>query len=332
MTESRYLSYDVEPLDAVVSLLSAQGRLSAAALMRQLGCSRATLNQRLQAACQAGIEIQGSAEDGYYLAPEVEPLQPERVAAALGPAQQLALDHLLIRQSTTSTNDLLAEYRDGATRACLAERQTAGRGRGGKAWSSPYGVNLYLSVTRHMSSSPASLSALGLAVGVALAQALSALGAVGLGLKWPNDLWIAGHKVGGILCELRARRQASQAVIGLGLNIQMPPALAADIDQPWTRLVDHMPIRPARSQVAGCCLDAILSALIRYDHHGFAAFHERWRDYDLLAGQAVNLFEGGQVTAAMAHGVGQDGSLQIHAGGQWRSVYAGEASLRPVRP
>src|SRR5690606_4226150 len=119
----------------------------------------------------------------------------------------------------------------------LAERQTAGRGRRGRHWASPLAANLYLSASRRYGGGLARLGGLSLAAGTAVAEALRALGASGVQLKWPNDLVIGGRKLGGLLVEGSGEPAgAARAVVGLGLNVRMPETEGGRIDQPWTDL------------------------------------------------------------------------------------------------
>ena len=118
---------------------------------------------------------------------------------------------------------------------CTAEQQTAGRGRRGREWISPFGRNLYVSTVWEFTQGAAALEGLSLAVGVAVAQALKGLGLPEVQLKWPNDIQHEGKKLGGVLLEMvgDASRQC-QVVVGIGVNVAMPGAAANAIDQAWT--------------------------------------------------------------------------------------------------
>src|SRR5699024_10686320 len=113
------------------------------------------------------------------------------------------LDELDVLSEVDSTNAWLARQQTGGTHACFAEYQTAGRGRRNRAWQSPFAANLYFSVGHGLTPSRAPLGTLSLALGVALAERLRALGVAGIGVKWPNDLYVDDAKLAGILIELR---------------------------------------------------------------------------------------------------------------------------------
>ena len=142
-----------------------------------------------------------------------------------------------------STNDRgLAWLREGAPHGAVvtADAQDAGRGRRGRAWFSPPGANLYVSVLlRPGPVRPSSrLGALGLAVGVGLREGLPPLRAPVV-LKWPNDLKVEGRKLGGILCEARWIDDEPEVVVGFGLNVH-PSAFPAALRSQATCLADHV--------------------------------------------------------------------------------------------
>ena len=137
-----------------------------------------------------------------------------------------------VRAETGSTNDdARAAAEDGAPdgHVVVADAQTAGRGRHGNAWSSPPGTDLYFSVVARPGITPAALPPLTLAVGVAIAELAEKLSGRRALVKWPNDVWIDGRKVAGILVETSTREGASSAVIvGVGIDVnrrEWPPEL-----------------------------------------------------------------------------------------------------------
>ncbi|WP_423821661.1 biotin--[acetyl-CoA-carboxylase] ligase [Salinisphaera sp. SPP-AMP-43] len=319
---------EIESAEPVIAALADGGWMSGPRLAVQLGVSRSAVSARVARLRAAGIDIYAVSGKGYRLAGPVDLLEARAIRGELSPAHSARLDQLILRQTVDSTNSVLAGYRDGAIRACLAERQTAGRGRAGRAWVSPFAANLYLSVAYELAVPKAPVATVSLAVGVAMAEALDALGVPDVGVKWPNDLWIGQDKVGGILTEARAEAGGgARLIVGLGLNVAMPRS-ADGIDQPWTHLVDHLPQPCSRSVLAGRCLDAVLEALTRFEHAGFEPFLARWTAFDRVAGQAVDLVDGAHRRSGVARGIGSDGSLRIEIDGREQAVYAGDISVR----
>jgi len=230
---------------------------------------------------------------------------------------------------TDSTNAMA--LREPAPGWRNARPRAAGRGRRGRRWASPLAAHVYLSLSRRFDGGLAALQGLSLAVGVAAADALHALGYTRVGLKWPNDLMADGHKLGGVLVEIGGEAGGPmRVVVGLGLNVRMPANAARDIDQPWCDLasLSPTPTPPSRQAVCIALLDALLPMMSRFEREGLAAFVDGWARHDLLAGRAVKLQVGARVIEGVALGIAADGALRLRdATGEHRH-HAGEASLR----
>lgn len=308
------------------------GPVSGDALARRFGVTRAAVWKRVQALRDGGIGVQATPGRGYTLLRPLDLLDPAAIRGALAPATRTALDGLDVAWSVDSTNAALlrAEAPARGVRVLLAERQTAGRGRRGRQWASPLAANLYLSCSRRFEGGLARLGGLSLAAGVAVAEALHALGAGAVGLKWPNDIVVAGRKLGGLLVEGSGEPAgAARAVVGLGLNVHMPAGAAATIDQPWTDLSRVLPVVPARDAIVAALLDRLLPAFDLFDAQGLAPFVARYDAFDALRGQPIWVHGGdGSRIAARALGIAADGALRIASDGVERHVHAGETSVR----
>lgn len=245
---------------------------------------------------------------------------------------------------TRSTNaDLLARPADAVHRvARLAERQTAGRGRRGRPWFSPFARNIYLSLGWRFEAGPEALGFLPLVVAVAVARALDALGFTGHGIKWPNDLVTARGKLGGCLVELRsagigtalgAGNGTTQAVLGVGLNVRLTgaPGLEA-VDQPWDELARVLP-GVSRNETAGRLLGEMIRAVEAFEHaglgtDGFDGFVPDWQRFDCLAGQDVAIRSEQETVHGRCLGLGEAGSLRVDINGELLNFHAGEVSIR----
>lgn len=329
MNRAVQLPDEVEPIGDLLLALNAGEWLSASTIRSRFGLEPRAIIERIESLRGMGIDVRSDSERGYQLGSPVEFLQPSAIRRRLSPASRAELSQLLLYRSVDSTNTLLAGYQDGATRACLAEYQTAGRGRAGRSWLSSFAAGLHLSVGRDLAVPLAGLPAINLAIGVSVVESLLVLGVRGVGLKWPNDLWIGTAKLGGILAESTGvPGHRTRLVVGVGLNIDMPPSAGEGITQPWTRLVDHVADRPSRNRVAGCCLDAVLAALREFERDGFEPFMRRWESHDLIAGRVVDLLDGGRRRTGFARGVAPDGGLLVDINGTLETVYASDVSLR----
>lgn len=233
----------------------------------------------------------------------------------------------------SSTNTLAM---DGAANAVsgsvwIADQQTAGRGRRGREWYSPKAENIYLSLfwkfePRH------DLGGLSLAAGVACAEVLAGLGLANVQLKWPNDVLVAGRKLGGLLTELsQLQREDMGVVVGVGLNIDMGDGAAESIDQDWTDFKREVGEAPSRNLIAAKLIVGLRDAMSRFERNGLVPFLPSWHAFDYLAGAEINVLQGGQTDAALALGIAEDGALRVSLGGEERLLYGGEVSVRKSR-
>lgn len=281
----------------------------------------------------SGIEIESVRGKGYRIPGGIDLLDAERVRESLSARSRELLTRLDILDSVGSTNTEVlrcAEQGCSSGLVCSAERQTAGRGRRGRQWISPYGSNLYLSVLWEFSQGAAALEGLSLAVGVAVARALRACDIPAVQLKWPNDVLYDGGKLGGILLEMSGDASGScRVVIGVGLNVAMPEDAAGDIDQAWTDIKSISDQQyPTRSRLLAELLNELLPLAADFEQQGFARWRDEWQALDAFAGASVVLHTGSGQMAGVARGVDERGALQLETTTGVQTVYGGEISLR----
>ncbi|MAT94474.1 MAG: bifunctional biotin--[acetyl-CoA-carboxylase] synthetase/biotin operon repressor [Halioglobus sp.] len=299
-----------------------------------LGVSRtAVWKQIRRIAADSGLEVESVRGRGYRIPGGVDLLDATAIHDGLNARARELLAELLLLDSIDSTNvELMRRAQAGVARGtvCSAEQQTAGRGRRGRHWVSPYAGNVYLSLLWEFDQGAAALEGLSLAVGVAVAQALRACGVPDVRLKWPNDILHGGAKLGGILMEMTGDAAgACQVVVGLGINVAMPAGAAGDIDQAWTDLRGACgEAAPGRSALLAALLNELLPLLADFHRDGFAAWQQRWMSLDAHADAPVVLETGASRLAGTARGVDERGALQLETGAGVQSVYGGEISLR----
>jgi len=313
----------------------AQGPVGGDVLAREAGLTRAAVWKRIAALRDAGIAVDASPGQGYRLAQPLDLLSRDDIVASIHPSALAELASLEVAWSLDSTNTALLG-RDAPQHGCavlLAERQTGGRGRRGRSWTSPLAAHLYLSVARRFEGGLARLGGLGLVAGIAACEALRGLGLGEVGLKWPNDLVVADdaglRKLGGLLVEGGGEAAGTaRAVIGLGLNVRMPDAAARAIDQPWVDLAS-LGAHAGRSAVTGAVLSHLLPALASFDAEGLAPFLPRFAALDVLAGRHVVVHEAGSAWSGTALGTASDGALRVRGDdGRERQVHAADVSVR----
>ena len=324
----------LDPFDVLLDL-SPAGFISGEVLAQRHGVSRMAVCKAVKRLAELGIAVDSVRGRGYRLTDPVELLDPARVTQALGEGNHAVLDALEILPSVGSTNaHLMRRYdcADPARVAVLAEHQTAGRGRRGRAWESPFGANLYLSLRWQFQLPAAALGLLSLAVASEVAAVLEAEGLSGHGVKWPNDILWGDRKLGGLLLELAGEQQGPcGVVIGLGLNWKMPSAAAGRIDQPWVDLVSALGHESGgRSHMAGRMLSALVSACSRFENGGFEGFRAQWARFDAVSGRPVRVHLGEHVHQGQARGIDEEGRLEVETGQGVERFASGEVSIRPL--
>lgn len=210
----------------------------------------------------------------------------------------------------------------------LAECQTGGRGRRGRTWFSPFAGNLAMSLGFELGLPPADLGGLSLVVGLALVNALEQFSVPDVGLKWPNDVQVAGKKISGILVELQMIAGRTYAVIGIGINVALPRTVEAAIDQQVTDLRSHTGSL-TRSTVAATVINSTYDFVSQFVSLGFEPLRDVWNSRHVLDGCMVDLHgPAGVLKSGRVVGVGGDGALLLECDGVVEAVVAGEVSVR----
>ncbi len=288
-----------------------------AELRQALDFSPTRLAEAVQGLVERGLPPRVEA-DRLSLPVELELLVPERLA--------LEREKLAWFAELDSTNQYLLDLPlSDPVSACLAEYQTAGRGRRGRPWLAPPACGLCLSLRRIYSSPPP--PGLNLALSLACVQYLESLGIQELGLKWPNDiLWRTSHKLAGLLVETRLFADGSRLLVaGLGLNLNLTPSVAEHIGQAWTDLGRITPSPPGRNQLAAGLLAVLGQVMDAWPTRNFAAYQSAWRDRDVLRDQAVRMSAAGETVPGVARGVDPEGRLELETPAGIRRFHDGEA-------
>lgn len=289
------------------------------------GITRAALAKRVERLKDWQLVVEARHGLGYRLGVPLERLDEAALQSAVGSVLRVRVCAV-----TDSTNSqLLAADPAADPQALLAEFQTAGRGRRGRGWLSPFGAQLALSLAWSFDAMPPQLTALPLAVGAVCAQRLRALGASTVQVKWPNDLVADGRKLAGILLEHRGEGGGGcRVVIGIGINLALQPQQAAGVAQPWINLPALLDAPPSRNALAADLLRALAALLADYARAGFAPHAEAWRQLDATRERAVQVQLGDRVLEGVARGIDEDGALLVDAAGTRHRLHAGEVSLR----
>jgi BirA family transcriptional regulator, biotin operon repressor / biotin---[acetyl-CoA-carboxylase] ligase len=302
-------------------------------LGEMLGVTRSAIWKVFKQLPALGVDLEGITRRGYRLNGPIELLDDVLIQSQLSIHAQASVSRLDVLESIGSTNDYLLNLAKSGVKkgqVCLAEHQSAGRGRLGRHWHSPYASNIYLSMLWQFEDDPASLSGLSLAVGVAIIRALKAYGIEGAGLKWPNDVLYQGQKLSGTLIELFGESHGhTNIVIGIGLNVAMPESAAPSTDVPWTDVASITGETPERNRLVALLLNELVDELDAFGRQGFAASLPDYREADVLCDQAVTMILPTGNVKGVVKGIGDHGELLFDgADGKAREFTHGEVSVR----
>ena len=302
----------------------------------QMGISRSAVWKQLKKLQEIGVDHYSVKGRGYRVPGGLDLLCTEQLAKNLNADVAAALQSIELELSTGSTNAVALE---GVSRGrkqgnlYLAESQTAGRGRRGRAWVSPFARNLYFSLSWTFTEGAAALEGLSLAVGLAISKGLENYGVQNAKLKWPNDLLHDGRKLAGVLLEMTGDASGDcQVVIGAGVNVSMSDNDADGIDQPWTDVKRAMGISSQQSADRNRLLAEILNELIPtlqlFSTQGFEPFQTEWMERDAFSNKKVILQTQNQQMEGVEQGVDENGALQLRIGQDIKTFHGGELSLR----
>ena len=222
---------------------------------------------------------------------------------------------------------VLRAARDGAAEGfcCLAEEQTAGRGRQGRSWLAPPGSALLTSVL--LRRSPAVATGVPFAAGLAVVEALAATCGVDAALKWPNDVLVRGRKLAGILSEVEPGASSATEVavaLGLGLNLTVN-AFPADVAGTSLHMLTAQP--PSAVTLLIAWLDGVADRLAILERNGLPPIIDEWRRSAVGLGGPVTVHGPEGSFEGIAVDVGDDGALLVRSGAEVRRVLAGDVHL-----
>ena len=300
---------------------------SGEALGAALGVSRSAVWKQLQhLESELSLTIHKVRGRGYQLAAPLALLDAQAIARFAEGEQWPVFIHEII-DSTNAEGLRLANQGQVAPFLVLAERQSAGRGRRGRQWVSPFAENLYYSLVLRVDGGIRQLEGLSLVVGVAVMRTLQAFGVKDVGLKWPNDVLVRGQKITGILLELVGDpADVCHVVLGIGINVNMQ--VNDQVDQEWTSMRREVGAAIDRNHLVASLNQQMQHELARHRRYGFAAFQEEWEQAHLWQGRNVSLVAGNTRIDGVVLGVDGQGGLRLEVDGVEKSFSGGELSLR----
>ena len=320
--------------EQVLAALKAAGDyVSGEEISRGLQKSRAAVWQWIEELRRDGYEIEASPRKGYRLLRSPDRLFPWEVAPYLTTA--FVGRRIEYRPSVDSTNELARSLaRQGAAEGLVvvAEEQTAGRGRRGRAWRSPWGKGVWSTTLLRPAVSPYEAPKMALVAALATAQAIEEATGLAATVKWPNDVLVAGRKVCGILVEMEAELELVRFLaVGIGVNANLTPEeIPPEARQYAGSLMTALGRPVDRRALCGALLNRLEAEYLRWQREGFNAVLVDLRRRTEMLGRPVRVFDGDGAWDGVARDIAADGALLVEAEGRVRPVYAAEVSVRPT--
>jgi BirA family biotin operon repressor/biotin-[acetyl-CoA-carboxylase] ligase len=326
----KYMTHTLSTeLKKLIHILSDGQYHTIESLARSLQLKPAELDKLLAQLATWDIELQKNTQQQYAIPGGLELLSLSNLSQSLTAAGQSFHPQLVIFDTLASTNDYLLQHALPAkVQICLAEKQTAGKGRRGRVWQSPYGKNIYLSIGWRFTQT---VSCLSLAIGVAVIETLSQYGIQqDIAMKWPNDIYWQGRKLAGILIELGSEiSNQAYAVVGVGINLALASSASELIEQAWVDIATITHSKPQRNKLVGILLQRLLTALSLFEQQGFAPFANAWQKYDATLGKNVSVIMPTTTITGIGRGIDAQGYFLLeNAQGQIQRFSSGEVSIR----
>jgi BirA family transcriptional regulator, biotin operon repressor / biotin---[acetyl-CoA-carboxylase] ligase len=306
-------------------------------LAETLGVSRGAVWKAVESLRELGATLHAVRNRGYRLRSGGDALDARQIKSLLPEPVCRHVRSVDAAWTVDSTNSILLARPNppfGSCEVMLAEYQTAGRGRRGRAWVAPPGGSICLSLSWAFQEVPQDLGALGLVIGVCALRALRESGVDQIGLKWPNDLVVEGKKLGGILIELRAESAGPACVvIGIGLNVALGARMLEAIGETGVSPIDLVTAgmeHPSRNALAAALIAQIIRGLLGFEKGGLRPFADEWGDADALRGHQIDVHTLEGVARGLARGIDLHGALVVETPQGVRRFTSGDVTVRAV--
>ncbi|MCX7125591.1 MAG: bifunctional biotin--[acetyl-CoA-carboxylase] ligase/biotin operon repressor BirA [Gammaproteobacteria bacterium] len=295
---------------------------------KKCGITRAAVSKVIKKFKEYGVEIQSIKGKGYLLEKPLILLDAKKIKKNIK-TLSLIID---ILEKVGSTNDYLKNDsdQDNKVKICVAEMQTKGRGRLNRQWHSPFGQNIYFSLRCSFQKDMSELSGLSLVTGLAVCNAITSIThADNLAVKWPNDIFVDQQKIAGILIDIDAGSNGfCNAIIGIGINVNMQNALKKEIDQPWNSLQKITGEYIDRNLLCAELINSLMNYLERFSKSGLSDFINEWKERDCLFGKSVALMSGQKKIMGIGAGINAQGHLALKMPDKTeKTFFSGDATL-----
>lgn len=310
----------------VISILNDGQYHDGTSIGEKLNVSRTAVWKIIKKLEEYNIAISSNKGVGYCLAEPLYLLKGNDIKRNLQ-NKNIKID---LFESIDSTNQYLKQKYDSDIHICLSEEQTEGKGRLNREWVSPFGNNIYFSMSYLFQKDISELMGLSLVTSLAVQKTLSKwLEPLEVLIKWPNDIICDNKKISGNLIEIQAESNGfSRAIIGIGINVNMTHVKSNKITQPWTSMQNISGEIINRNVLVANLIDNLLDNLKCFENKGLNFFIDSWQHFDFLKNQKVRFISDMHKTEGIAKGISEKGYLLIEdKNGNIRNYSSGDVQL-----
>lgn len=309
--------------------------ISGESLSADLGITRTAVWKHIKRLREEGYRIQSVSKRGYCLESSPELFDKGAILSRLH-TKVLGSNIVFLKETDSTNNELKRMAADGAPEGTvvIAERQLEGRGRRGRTWQDEEGKGIAMSILLRPEIAPGKIQSITLAASSAVARAIEPFTNVKPGIKWPNDILLAGKKVCGILTEMTAEPEKIHCVIvGIGVNVlQRVEDFSEDLKDTATSIALNSSTSVSRSELAARILKELEELYLDFiQKQSNARFLDIWRSFSSTIGYDIIIYQGDSTIRAKALDVLDDGSLLVETSdGTRKAISSGEISIRPI--
>lgn len=304
--------------------------LSGEDISHALGCTRTAVWKHISELRRLGYVFDAKPRKGYRLIERPDVLVPEEIKS-FNRAQQIG-QAIRYVDSTVSTQHMAHEWaQEGARHGSLviADEQTGGKGRLGRMWYSPPGSGIWMSFILKPHLPLTHTPHLTLIFSVAVARALRKETAADVTIKWPNDIFVEGRKVCGILTEVRAEAdRIHYAVAGVGINVHFHSEDLPQTIRTSAISLSEIVEKPLhRAQIVAACCGEIEDLLNVYERQSFSPIKSLWESYALMLGKQVTVHTAEGTRSGEAIGLDDRGALLLKTPSGIEHIFSADVDL-----
>jgi len=318
--------------DAILKLLKSNNSkyLSGEEISNILGVSRTAIWKHIRTLKNEGYVIESQTNLGYFLSMVPDRLYAEEIKVYLKTAK---IGGTVIYQDAVDSTNITAKdiaekgFEEGTV--VVAEMQTAGKGRLGRGWHSPYGTGIWMSVIVKPTIMPMDAPKITLLTAVSVAQAIRQEIGIKPGIKWPNDILMQGKKICGILTEIKADMdRIHYIIVGIGINVNVSE-FSSDIRDIATSLKLETGIDINRAKMAAAVLNNWEENYLEFLQGDFSRIKSAWKEFSVNLGEEVTVTTLKDTIQGRAVDIDDDGMLLVEDNrGNIHKIVAGDVSLR----